>query len=84
MCEYVIPLTFSSMTAPSSHNVCVCVRAGFVADRMVEVLFVDVGNRKVLSVCELRKTKEDFFVLPVMVRCFVSVMCLTCFTGMCC
>ncbi|XP_075996283.1 RING finger protein 17 [Genypterus blacodes] len=48
---------------------------GFVADRMVEVLYVDVGNRKVLSVCELRKMKEDFFVLPVMaICCFLSAV----------
>lgn len=45
---------------------CVCV--GHPGGRKVEVQFVDFGNRKILSVSDLRKIKDEFFALPVRVR----------------
>lgn len=34
----------------------------------MEVQFVDLGNRKILSVSDLRKIKDEFFALPARVR----------------
>lgn len=34
----------------------------------MEVQFVDFGNRKILSVSDLRKLKNEFFALPARVR----------------
>lgn len=47
-------------------SVCVCV--GHPGGRKVEVQFVDLGNRKILSVSDLRKIKDEFFALPARVR----------------
>lgn len=35
---------------------------------MVEVQYVDFGNRETLSVKDLRQIKDEFFSLPAMVR----------------
>nr|XP_004573086.1 RING finger protein 17 [Maylandia zebra] len=37
---------------------------GHPGGRKVEVQFVDLGNRKILSVSDLRKIKDEFFALP--------------------
>ncbi|XP_066515658.1 RING finger protein 17-like isoform X2 [Hoplias malabaricus] len=39
---------------------------GFPGGRMVEVQYVDFGNKKTLSVNDLRQIKDDFFALPAM------------------
>uniref|UniRef100_A0A3B4DBK2 Ring finger protein 17 n=1 Tax=Pygocentrus nattereri TaxID=42514 RepID=A0A3B4DBK2_PYGNA len=39
---------------------------GFPGGRMVEVRYVDFGNRKTLSVNDLRQIKDEFFALPAM------------------
>uniref|UniRef100_A0A3Q4MNV7 Ring finger protein 17 n=1 Tax=Neolamprologus brichardi TaxID=32507 RepID=A0A3Q4MNV7_NEOBR len=41
---------------------------GHPGGRKVEVQFVDFGNRKILSVSDLRKIKNEFFALPARVR----------------
>uniref|UniRef100_A0A673AY03 Ring finger protein 17 n=1 Tax=Sphaeramia orbicularis TaxID=375764 RepID=A0A673AY03_9TELE len=41
---------------------------GLPGGRRVEVLYVDFGNTKILSVCDLRKIKDEFFALPSMVE----------------
>lgn len=33
----------------------------------MEILYVDLGNKKVLPVKDLRRIKDDFFALPIMV-----------------
>ncbi|XP_068593149.1 RING finger protein 17 [Cebidichthys violaceus] len=46
---------------------------GHPAGRKVEVQYVDFGNKKVLSVGDLRKIKDEFFALPSRaVRCCLS------------
>ena len=47
---------------------CVCVCVGHPGGRKVEVRYVDFGNKKILSVSDLRKIKDEFFALPSMVR----------------
>ncbi|XP_036430958.1 RING finger protein 17 [Colossoma macropomum] len=39
---------------------------GFPGGRMVEVQYVDFGNRKTISVNDLRQIKDEFFALPAM------------------
>ncbi|XP_029980184.1 RING finger protein 17 [Sphaeramia orbicularis] len=46
---------------------------GLPGGRRVEVLYVDFGNTKILSVCDLRKIKDEFFALPSMaIHCCLS------------
>ncbi|XP_071337551.1 RING finger protein 17 [Trachinotus anak] len=46
---------------------------GHPGGRKVEVRFVDFGNKKILSVSDLRKIKDEFFALPSMaVHCCLS------------
>uniref|UniRef100_A0A8D3A412 Tudor domain-containing protein n=1 Tax=Scophthalmus maximus TaxID=52904 RepID=A0A8D3A412_SCOMX len=46
---------------------------GHPGGRKVEVFFVDFGNVKILSVSDLRKIKDEFFVLPSMaIHCCLS------------
>ncbi|KAK0152641.1 RING finger protein 17 [Merluccius polli] len=46
---------------------------GMLAARSVEVQFVDMGNKKVVSVSELRKIKDEFFSLPAMaIQCCLA------------
>ncbi|CAB1328832.1 unnamed protein product [Coregonus sp. 'balchen'] len=41
--------------------------------RKVEVQFVDFGNKKILSVNDLRKIKDEFFALPAMaIQCYLA------------
>lgn len=40
---------------------------GHPGDRKVEVRYVDFGDKKILSVSDLRKIKNEFFALPSMV-----------------
>ena len=47
---------------------CDCVCEGHPGGRKVEVRYVDFGNKKILSVSDLRKIKDEFFALPSMVR----------------
>lgn len=34
----------------------------------MEVRYVDFGDKRIVSVCELRKIKNEFFTLPARVR----------------
>ncbi|XP_034549440.1 RING finger protein 17 isoform X2 [Notolabrus celidotus] len=46
---------------------------GHPGERKVEVRYVDFGNKKVLTVSDLRKIKDEFFALPSMaIRCCLS------------
>ncbi|XP_071394673.1 RING finger protein 17 [Centroberyx affinis] len=46
---------------------------GHPGDRKVEVLYVDFGNKKILSFNDLRKIKDEFFALPAMaIHCCLS------------
>ncbi|XP_071779829.2 RING finger protein 17 [Centroberyx gerrardi] len=46
---------------------------GHPGNRKVEVLYVDFGNKKILSVNDLRKIKDEFFALPAMaVHCCLA------------
>ncbi|XP_070694705.1 RING finger protein 17 [Pempheris klunzingeri] len=46
---------------------------GHPGDRKVEVRYVDFGNKKILSVSDLRKIKDEFFALPCMaIHCRLS------------
>ncbi|KAM6970584.1 RING finger protein 17 [Aplochiton taeniatus] len=58
---------------------------GHCGGRKVEVLFVDTGNRKVLSVYDLRKIRDEFFALPAMAIkcCLVDVVRLATWTEAC-
>ncbi|KAK6309769.1 hypothetical protein J4Q44_G00196500 [Coregonus suidteri] len=46
---------------------------GIPGGRKVEVQFVDFGNKKILSVNDLRKIKDEFFALPAMaIQCYLA------------
>lgn len=40
---------------------------GHPGDGQVEILYVDLGNKKVVPVKDLRRIKDEFFALPIMV-----------------
>lgn len=44
---------------------------GHPGDGQVEIFYVDVGNKKVVPVTDLRRIKDEFFALPIMVSCCV-------------
>lgn len=61
---------------------------------MVEVQYVDFGNRDILSVKDLRQIKDEFLTLPAMVRtderikaeigtCGFTLRCVVCFLRRC-
>lgn len=45
---------------------------GHPGDGQVEILYVDFGNKKVVSVKDLRRIKDELFALPILVSCSVN------------
>ncbi|KAJ8013110.1 hypothetical protein DPEC_G00049880 [Dallia pectoralis] len=46
---------------------------GILGDRKVEVQFVDFGNKKIVSVTDLKKIKDEFFALQAMaIQCYLA------------
>lgn len=40
---------------------------GHPGDAQVEIFYVDLGNKKIAPVTDLRRIKDEFFALPIMV-----------------
>lgn len=58
--------------------VCTCGFLGHPGGRKVEVRYVDFGNESTVFVSDLRKLKDEFFALPIMVRrLLTNVVCGT-------